>query len=234
MYEIKRTVYYSHIGADRQMRRSAMVDFMQDCCTLSRANDAVIGALMQKGRLLFVAYRQLDLYRLPEYLEELTVRTYLFESRRVYGRRCTELIGQNGEICARSYLVSTLVNGETFKPALMTPEEDKALGLLPAPEGYELTDRRIALPDGEPKRFESFVTLHCQTDTNAHINNARYFDIVDELLPAGTKVSRVRCEYRSSVMPGDKLYPLLWERDGVYTAELLTEDGTPAAILEVS
>ncbi|MBR1764030.1 MAG: hypothetical protein IJ746_01410 [Ruminococcus sp.] len=234
MYEIKRTVYYSHIGADRQMRRSAMVDFMQDCCTLSRAHDSVIGPLMKQGRLLFVAYRQLDICRLPEYLEELTVRTYLFESRRVYGRRCTELVGQKGEICARSYLVSTLVNGDTLKPALMTPEEDRAIELLPAPEGYELTDRRISIPEGEPKAFEPFTTLRCQTDTNTHINNARYFDIVDELLPPGTAVKRVRCEYRSSVMPGDKLIPQLWERDGVYTARLLTEEGAPAAILEIS
>ncbi len=233
MYSMKRKLYYSHFGADRNMRRSAMVDLMQDCCTLSRSNDKVLAPLFEEGRLLFVAFRQLDIYRQPQYLEEVEVRSHIFESRRVYGRRCTEIVGENGEVCVRSYLISTLVNGETFKPTLLSQKDDEALEVLPPPEGYELTDRRIALPKSEPRRFEPFTTLRCQTDTNTHINNARYFDIADELLPAGADVRRIRCEYKSSVMPGDKLFPELYEEDGKYTAVLLTESGEPAAILEI-
>ena len=81
MTEIKRRTFYSHFGADSTMRRSAMVDFMQDCCTISRNEDAVIGPMMKSGEaLLYVAYRQVDILSQPKYREELTVRTHQLNS----------------------------------------------------------------------------------------------------------------------------------------------------------
>lgn len=211
MTEIKRETYYSHFDVNSRMRRSAVIDFMQDCCTISRGSDQVIGELMRSGRaLLYVAYRQIDIVSQPRYREELTVRTGLFESRRIYGRRTTVILGEGGEVRAKSYLVSALVDANTRKPLNLPKEQNDRLQLSPAAD-MEFTSRKIAVPEGGGRGCAEFTALRCQADTNGHINNARYADICDELIPEGAEVRRMRFEYKSSFMPGDRILPVVYD-----------------------
>lgn len=232
MNEIKRKTYYSHFGADNRMRMSAICDFMQDCCTISRQTDRGIGPLMNEGRaLLYVAYRQIDLISQPIYREELTVRTGIFENRRVYGRRCTVITGENGETRAVSYLVSTLVDPVSRKPLNLPDEVTSLIELTPPPE-IELTPRKIRLPDVQPVGFPPFVAMRCQADTNGHMNNARYLDLGDELIPRDREIKRIRCEYKASFMPGDKIVPAMYLTDGSAFITLSNEDGAVCSVME--
>ena len=232
MTEIKRETYYSHFDINSHMRRSAIIDFMQDCCTISRSSDPVIGELMRSGKeLLYVAYRQLDIISQPRYREELTVRTGLFESRRIYGRRTTEILGADGAVRARSYLVSTLVNAETRKPAGLTKEQNDRLELCPQAE-MELTPRKITVPETGGREAPAFTALRCQADTNGHINNARYADLGDELIPADAEVKRMRFEYKSSFMPGDRILPVVYDTDSGCVITLSNDSGEVCAVVE--
>ncbi|MBR6103104.1 MAG: hypothetical protein IKP95_11795 [Ruminococcus sp.] len=232
MTEINRELHYSHFGADSKMRRSAVIDFMQDCCTVSRQNDPVIGPMMRSGEaLLYVAYRQIDLGELPRYREKVKVRTHLFESRRVYGKRSTVIIGEDGRLCARSYLISTLVSAETRKPLNLPPEVNDRLELAP-PIEMEYTDRKIRLPASEGEVCAPFTALRCQADTNGHINNARYADLADELIPAGAEVKRMRFEYKASFMPGDKMLPAVYRSEGSDIITFSNEAGIVCSVIE--
>ena len=230
--EVKRETFYSHFAADSRMRRSAMIDFMQDCCTLSRSSDEVIGELMRSGKaLLYVAYRQIDIVSQPRYREELTVRTGLFESKRVYGRRTTVLLGEGGEVRAKSYLVSTLVNADTRKPLHLTKELDSRLE-LEAPADMEFTPRKITVPEAGGRECGAFTALKCQADTNGHINNARYADLGDELIPEGAEVTRMRFEYKASFMPGDRIIPVVYDTEEGCIITLSNEAGAVCAVME--
>ncbi|MBR4555603.1 MAG: hypothetical protein IKO27_08455 [Ruminococcus sp.] len=232
MTSITRPTYYSHFAADSTMRRSAIIDFMQDCCTISRREDTAIGEMMISGEaLLYVAYRQLDIISQAAYREKLTVQTGLFGAKRIYGQRVTEIIGEDGSLRARSYLVSTLVKASTRKPINLPKEINDSIVLCPAPD-MELTPRKIIVPDCEPRRFEPFTALRCQADTNGHINNARYADLADELVPADANVTRARFEYKASFMPGDKIFPALYPTDTGAVMTLSNEAGLVCAVVE--
>ena len=232
MTEIKRETYYSHFDAAGKMRRSAVIDFMQDCCTISRSSDKVIGELMRSGKaLLYVAYRQLDMISQPRYREALTIRTGLFESRRVYGRRATLMLGEDGRLIARSYLVSTLVDAVTRRPLNLPKELSGALKLTPPPE-MDFTPRKITLPENGGQDFPPFTALRCQADTNGHINNARYADLCDELIPADADISQLRFEYKSSFMPGDRIFPTLYALPDGSIITLSNEAGEVCAVSE--
>ena len=232
MTEIKRETYYSHFASDSRMRRSAMIDFMQDCCTISRSKDTVIGPMMKSGEaLLYVAYRQIDFISEPKYREELTVRTGLFESRRIYGRRTTVILGEDGEVRARSYLVSTLVHSDTRRPINLPKDVSDRLELCPAAE-MEFTARKIEIPDIPGKEHPAFTALKCQADTNGHINNARYADLADELIPAGTDIRQMRFEYKASFMPGDRIVPTVYESESGYVITFGNEAGDICAVAE--
>lgn len=232
MTEIKRPTFYSHFGVDNRMRRSAIVDFMQDCCTVSRQADKAIGPLMNEGKaLLYVAYRQLDILSEPLYREELTVRTGIFESKRIYGRRCTVITGSDGTVRAMSYLISTLVDPETRKPINLPEEINNRFEFTPAPD-MELTPRRLRLPEVTPEEFPAFTALRCQADTNGHVNNARYLDLGDELIPRDREIRRIRCEYKASFMPGDKIIPHVYRTDTSTFITLSNEDGLLCSVME--
>lgn len=232
MTEIKRPTFYSHFGADNRMRRSAIVDFMQDCCTVSRQSDRAIGSLMNEGKaLLYVAYRQLDIISEPLYREELTVRTGIFESKRIYGRRCTVITGSDGDVRAMSYLISTLVDPVTRKP-INLPEEINSRFEFTDPPEMEFTPRRLRIPDVQPKEFPAFTALRCQADTNGHLNNARYLDLGDELIPRDKEIFRIRCEYKSSFMPGDKIIPLVYHTDTSIFITFSNSDGLLCSVME--
>lgn len=232
MTEIKRKTYYSHFEAFDRMRLSSICDFMQDCCTISRQTDNGIGPLMNEGKaLLYVAYRQIDLISQPVYREELTVRTGIFENRRVYGRRCTDITGENGETRAVSYLVSTLVDPVTRKPLNLPDEVTSLIELIPPPK-IELTPRKISLPDIQPEVHLPFTAMRCQADTNGHMNNARYLDLGDELIPHDREIRRIRCEYKASFMPGDKIIPAVYLTDGSAFITLSNESGAVCSVME--
>ena len=232
MTEIKRRTFYSHFGADSTMRRSAMVDFMQDCCTISRNEDAVIGPMMKSGEaLLYVAYRQVDILSQPKYREELTVRTHLFEARRVYGKRSTVILGEDGRLCARSYLISTLVSSGSRKPINLPQEVNDSIVLAPATD-MEYTQRKIKLPDSPGEVKPAFTATRAQADTNGHVNNARYIDLGDEFVPTGAEAVRLRCEYKASFMPGDKIIPTVYPTDTGAVITLSNEAGELCSVME--
>ncbi|MBR6045493.1 MAG: hypothetical protein IKP47_07655 [Ruminococcus sp.] len=232
MTEMKRETLYSHFGSDGRMRRSALIDFMQDCCTVSRREDKAIGPMMISGEaLLYVAYRQLDILSQPRYREVLTVTTQLFESRRIYGRRITRITGDDGRLCAASYQVSTLVSAKTRRPLKLSEEVNSRIELAPAPD-MELTPRRIDIPETGGELRPAFTAMRCQADTNGHINNARYADLGDELVDPAADPFRLRCEYRASFMPGDKILPTVYHREGSDIITFSNEAGEICSVLE--
>lgn len=232
MTEITRETFYSHFGVDSHMRRSAVIDMMQDCCTISRSTDEAIGPMMKSGEaLLYVAYRQVDIISQPRYRETLTVRTGIFESRRVYGRRTTVILGEDGQLRARSYLVSTLVHASTRKPINLPKDVNDRIALC-EPADMELTPRKIDLPEAPGKVCEPFRALRCQADTNGHINNARYADLADELIPAGAEVSRMRFEYKASFVPGELILPTVYETGSGCVMTFSNEQGAVCAAVE--
>ena len=138
---------------------------------------------------------------------------------------------EDGRLCARSYLISTLVSSGSRKPINLPQEVNDSIVLAPAID-MEYTQRKIKLPDSPGEVKPAFTATRAQADTNGHVNNARYIDLGDEFVPTGAEVVRLRCEYKASFMPGDKIIPTVYPTDTGAVITLSNEAGELCSVMD--
>ena len=90
MYTIERTVGNSHIGADGNIKISAVVDLFQDCCGFQLDCCPVTQEFYRRcNAVTFLLFRQLDFIRDVGYGQKVTIGTEVFQMKSTYGMRNT-------------------------------------------------------------------------------------------------------------------------------------------------
>lgn len=182
MYEMKRTVNCSQIGSHGIIRNSCLVDLLQDCSVIHLDTHPVMSPFFEKENcVMFLVSRQLDIVRRPEKNEKLTVKTWTYELKRMYGYRNTVIYDENGDICVKSIASGAFMDKTSQRPIKAPQELVNRVKLYPKLD-MEYFPRKIALPDTEPQVYEDILVLKCYIDMNEHVNNARYLDITDGVL----------------------------------------------------
>lgn len=190
MYEMKRTVNCSQIGSHGIIRNSCLVDLLQDCSVIHLDTHPVMSPFFEKENcVMFLVSRQLDIVRRPEKNEKLTVKTWTYELKRMYGYRNTVIYDENGDICVKSIASGAFMDKTSQRPIKAPQELVNRVKLYPKLD-MEYFPRKIALPDTEPQVYEDILVLKCYIDMNEHVNNARYLDITDEFVENESAVKR--------------------------------------------
>lgn len=213
MYEMTREVYCSNIGCNGCVRNSSLVDLLQDCSLRHLETDPVLSPFFERENcLMFLTSRQLDIIRMPEYSEKLTIRTWCYELNRAYGLRNTVIYGEDGLPCVKCNTGGAFVNLETQRPVKITAELADAVDKSPKLD-MEYMPRKIRIPDREADITENVAVLKCFIDMNGHVNNARYIDIADEYLEDDAKVGRIRIEYKVPLKRGDDVVAKVYHEE---------------------
>ena len=71
---------------------------------------------------MFLVSRQLDIVRRPEQNEKLTVKTWTYELKRMYGYRNTVIYDENGDICVKSIASGAFMDKTSQRP-IKVPQE---------------------------------------------------------------------------------------------------------------
>lgn len=231
MYSMERTITYSSIGSDGRLRNSAIVDLLQDASLFHLETHPVMSPFFEaENCIMFLVSRQIDIVRLPEYGERVTVKTWTYELKRMYGYRNTMIYSQSGEVLVSSNACGAFMDAATARPRKAPAELCEKVKLYPKAE-MEYTPRKIALPECEPEVFEPAPILRHYIDMNDHVNNARYIDIADEYLPKGAQVERMRIEYKTPVKLGEVVIPKVYRQGNIITVELCL-DGKCCTVIE--
>ena len=177
-----------------------------------------------------LASRQVEILRVPNFKEELTVTTSVYGMKPMFGFRNTFIYDADGRPCYRTWSMGAFVDKATGK--LKRVDDDVANSLLIEPQ-LEMTyrDRRIILPKEGGEVLEPVRVLRADIDYNRHMNNANYVRVAMELLPDGYEVSGLRVEYRVAAKLGDTLVPTLY-RDGDTFLIALAVDEEISALVE--
>ena len=123
MYEMKRTVNCSQIGSHGIIRNSCLVDLLQDCSVIHLDTHPVMSPFFEKENcVMFLVSRQLDIARRPEQNEKLTVKTWTYELKRMYGYRNTVIYDENGDICVKSIASGAFMDKTSQRP-IKVPQE---------------------------------------------------------------------------------------------------------------
>lgn len=147
MYEMKRTVNCSQIGSHGIIRNSCLVDLLQDCSVIHLDTHPVMSPFFEKENcVMFLVSRQLDIVRRPEQNEKLTVKTWTYELKRMYGYRNTVIYDENGDICVKSIASGAFMDKTSQRPIKVPQELVDRVKLYPKLD-IEYLPRKIALPD---------------------------------------------------------------------------------------
>ena len=166
-----------------------------------------------------LATRQVEILRVPEYKENLTVTTSVYGMKPMFGFRNTFIYDSEGKPCYRTWSMGAFVDKAAGKLKRVDDATIASMTLEPQLE-MNYKDRRIILPKDGGEVLEPIKVLRADIDYNKHVNNANYVRVAMELLPENFKVRGLRVEYRVAAKLGDVLIPTIYKIDGGFIISL--------------
>lgn len=230
MYTLESRVRYSEVSRDGTLDLSAVINYMQDCSTFqSESLGLGVNHMREQNRVWLMNAWQLQIERLPELSEQITVGTWSYGFKSMYGYRNFVMDDAEGHHLVKANSIWVFYDWKNKRPVKVPEEEVRAYGSEPRLE-MEYADRKIAVPEGGTA-LEPFPVRRYQIDTNGHVNNGQYIRMAQECVPGTGKVDMLRAEYRKSAVYGDVIYPILAETEDGYVVSLKDRDGAVFAVV---
>lgn len=234
MFTLEEYVTTSRTDESGKLKLVSAVDMMQDCSQLWQRTETVFDKYYKdNGLSQLLISRQMDILRMPEFGEKLTISTSVYHCENFHGYRNTVIYDEKRQPCIASWIAGVCVHIETSRLRKMPPEISSSLVFDPKFD-MEYLDRKIIIPNIAVEELEPVKVTYDDIDMNRHMNNAQYIRIAVELLPFDFKVDRLRVEYRKPAKYEALLYPLLIKSEMVYFISLVDENKQPYAIMEFS
>lgn len=212
-----------HVDCFRRLRTSTLFELLQ---TLSIRHTEELGMgrdkTLDRGLLWVIARQYVVIERMPVYDERITLRSWPGETMRVLFPRYYEIASEAGETLVRGSAVWSLMDAETRTTAF--PDE-YGIEIAGVETGRELPYLTKVKATGTPNAFD-FVVPYSYVDLNGHMNNTRYFDLVEDRLPAGKSgklLREIHTEYSAEAKRDAVLHVTWGEKDGRYYVNGSTE-----------
>lgn len=190
------------MGIDGEIRIGALFDILQDTASLQIDSVEAIQTYFRDYNCgFFLANWQIDIERRPRYGELVTVGTVPFYCNSGYGKRCTFIYDSENNPLVRSVCTAMFVNRVAAKPMRVPSEIVSLLNLGPQLE-MEILPRKIEV--GNTEKIGTVIPSKIHIDSNRHVNNARYIDLVEDFLPEDFSYDRVRTEYKKALRPHEQ------------------------------
>lgn len=216
IYERELLLGSEHVDCFRRLRTSTLFELLQTA-SIRHTEELGMGRdkTLDRGLLWIIARQYVAIGRMPVYDERVTLRSWPGETMHVLFPRYYEIEGQGGETLVRGSMLWSLMNRETRATAF--PEEH-GVEIAGVETGRE-TPYLKKMPVLEtPNRF-SFTVPYSYVDLNGHMNNTRYFDLVEDNIPAaagGALLREVYAEYGAESKLGAALEVAWGGENGTY------------------
>ena len=204
IYEKKLTVKSDYAAMNGYLRPSSMFAIMQDAAA---ADAALRGAgddvTAHRGILWMVVHMRTQVFSLPRFGSDVTVCTWLGEENHGLYTRYYEMRYAGGDICVKASGTWVLVDAST-RSLLRDPDVKMPL-ITTGSEGER--PRKLRLP--ELSHSAAFTARYSQADINGHMNNAKYLDAAEDMMPVDYlmrhRLNSACVDYLREVVPGETL-----------------------------
>ncbi len=189
----------------RRLRLSSLFTMLQEAAI---AHTEQLGAgrdkTLDRGLLWVITLQEAWISRLPEYGERVRLVSWPGEMLHVFFPRYSMLLGENGETLLKASALWTLMDSRTRK---LTFPEETGVSVPGFRTGQEpgMPAAPKALPAESTSRF---TVPHSYTDINGHMNNTRYFDLLEDTVPAELRAlspKKIRAEFSGEVSAGEEI-----------------------------
>ena len=213
MYSLNYKVTTSTCDSEGKLKLFSALQMMQDCSEMWIDSEPQVKEYFARENMAqLLASRQVEIMRVPNFKEELTVTTSVYGMKPMFGFRNTFIYDAEGKPCYRTWSMGAFVDKANGK--LKRVDDAVANSLLIEPQlEMNYKDRRIILPKTEGEVLEPIKVLRADIDYNKHLN---YVRMAMELLPEDFVVRGLRVEYRVAAKLGDSLTPIIYKiADGI-------------------
>ena len=233
MYSLIYKVTTSTCDSEGKLKLYSALQMMQDCSEMWIDSEPQVKDYFARENMAqLLASRQVEIVRVPDFKEELTVTTSVYGMKPMFGFRNTFIYDAEGKPCYRTWSMGAFVDKAYGK--LKRVDDTVAGSLLIEPQlEMDYKDRRIILPKTEGEVLEPVKVMRSDIDYNKHLNNANYVRMAMELLPEDFEIKGLRVEYRVAAKLGDMLVPTIYKHDGVIIVSLSIGEDV-SAIIEFS
>ncbi len=232
MYSFDSRVRYSETSENGELTIPGLINYFQDCSTFhSEKVGQGIKTLKEKNRAWIIVYWQIEILRLPKLAEEITTYTMATGMKGLCAKRNFYMKDKEGEVLARADSIWVLMDTKRMRPTKITPEDIRPYS-KDEPLSMEEKSRKIDLPENM-KECPPIQVGKEHIDTNGHVNNCRYIQMVFQLLNEDVKPVGLRVEYVKSAVEGDMICPKIAVEENRIVAGLLDTKGRPYAIVEI-
>ena len=233
MYSLKYKVTTSTCDSEGRLKLFSALQMMQDCSEMwIDSEPGVKQYFTEQNMAQLLATRQVEIVRVPEYKEELTVTTSVYGMKPMFGFRNTFIYDSQGMPCYKTWSMGAFVDKAAGKLKRVDDATIQSMTLDPKLD-MDYKDRRIILPKDGGEVLEPIKVLRADIDYNKHMNNANYVRMAMELLPEDLVVTGLRVEYRVAAKLGDMLVPTIYRHDNTIIISLSIGEEV-SAIIEFS
>ena len=230
MYSLKYQVTTSTCDSEGRLKLCSALQMMQDCSEMWIDSEPGVKRYFAEQHMAqLLATRQVEIVRVPEYKEELTVTTSVYGMKPMFGFRNTFIYDAEGKPCYKTWSMGAFVDKSAGKLKRVDDATMASMSLEPQLE-MDYKDRRIILPKEDGEVLEPVKVLRADIDYNRHVNNANYVRMAMELLPEGFDVKGLRVEYRVAAKLGDTLVPTLYQTGAALIVSLSIGDDVSAIV----
>lgn len=235
MYQMTREVTYSQVRKDLKVDLAELVQYFQDCVLVQ---SEIIGKGVEETErshtAWFLSSWQIQVERYPEFREEITIRTWPYEFKSMYGYRNFDVIDSAGNTIVKANSIWIFMDLEKMRPTKPTEENLKGYE-IGEPLDMEYASRKINVLGDEYKVecAEPITVKYSFLDSNDHVNNGRYVKEAMDYLPTEKALQRMRVDYRKAATYGDKMYPHIYSNEEMWQLVFADENGSPFVIVEV-
>lgn len=231
MYSFSSRVRYSETDVKGRLTLTGIINYLQDCSTFqSESLGKGIAYLREHHRAWWLSSWQIVIDRYPLLGETITISTWPYEFKGIYGYRNFAIQDAEGNYLVRANSIWFFYDTEAGRPVRAGEEDIRGYGAGEERLAMDYAPRRIALPENYETKEPVLVMRH-HIDSNNHVNNAQYVEIARELLPEDFQVGELRVEYKKAAVRGDYMIPRISRQGDAFTAALCDEAGKPHAVV---
>ena len=193
----------------RHLRPSQIFELLQEAATdHSDILHVGINEIRRQNLMWVLARQSVEILRMPVYGEEITVETWPGKTIHSLYPRYYRLLDAEGQTLVNSAAIWMLAD---MDERVLVPSARSGIEF-----GFEKRGIELSLPS-PPRSFytdcsTTFTVPFSYIDMNGHMNNTRYFDLVDNLSPAaaeGKDPSKILVEYSAELLQ-DQEYEILY------------------------
>lgn len=209
MYEYTGTIRYSELDSKGVLSLPALLDYFQDCSTFHSETIGLGMDYMKKIKKIWaMSSWQIVIKRYPKLFEEVSVGTLPYEFKGFIGYRNFQMRTREGEQLAVANSIWSLIDMETGRPSMATPEMLEGFKIEPKLE-MDYADRKVKFT-GEGEERKPLTIMPHHLDTNVHVNNGQFVRIAMDYLPEDFTIGQMRAEYRMQAHLGDVMIPVVY------------------------